>query len=64
MPPEQVEGALDLVDLGFDIGAHRTSSSLGPRFDRLRRKAPHARGFTENEALTQDAALLLTLKTN
>jgi hypothetical protein len=59
MPPEQAEGPFDLADLGFDIGAHES-----PRNDRLRLKAHFSRGFTEIEALTQDAALLLTLKTH
>jgi hypothetical protein len=58
MPPEQIEGPLDLADLGFDIRAHEKTLILTGCA-----KAHHSRGFTEIAPLTQDAALLLASKT-
>jgi hypothetical protein len=60
MPPEQVEGAFDLGDLGFDICAHGTSLVLPG----CALKARNGRGFKEIAAPTQDAALFPASKTH
>jgi hypothetical protein len=54
MPPEQIEGPLDVVDLGFDIGAHGKPS-------RQLRECPRSSGgFTENSPEKQGGPMLLS----